>query len=556
MIASRVGCKRLTCQAARLVLVACILLTISVAAHAQHRVRSSGAAVRLGDQTLFYLYGSVGSFDVKERARLVTERLQAIANDPSISVDEIQTREVGGASEIHVGETVLVAIVKADTDALGLPPATVAERYVQQIRHTVADYRAARSIPALVRGALYSLVSTLFLLALLRLYGHGYRRLASYLEGMSRTQIWTFRVRQAELIGPEQMQTALLSLLNTARLAVIGVSVYLYLAIVFSSFPWTQGYAATLLRYVVERVQAAGAAFVSKVPDLLTLVLIGVFSSFVIRAIRHVFRGLEDGTFALAGFEREWAVPTFKLVRVLILAAAAVAMFPYIPGSDSPAFRGISVFLGVVVSLGSTGAISNMVAGVILIYMHPFRVGDRVRIADTTGDVIEKSILVTRIRTIKNIEVTIPNALVLAAHIHNFSANARDGGIVLHTTVTIGYDVPWRRVHALLLEAARRTPGILKRPAPYVLQTALQDNYVAYELNAYSDQPNRMATTYSMLHQSIQDTFGEAGVEILSPQYRAIRDGNPLTVPGGSSPDQNEADTGWQARQLESEGDV
>ena len=231
------------------------------------------------------------------------------------------------------------------------------------------------------------------------------------------------------------------------------------------------------------------------------------------------------------GFYPEWADPTYKIVRFLVLAFSAIVIFPYLPGADSPIFQGVSVFLGVLFSLGSTSAIANVVAGVVLTYMRPFKIGDRVKIADTTGDIIEKTLLVTRVRTIKNVDVTIPNAMVLGSHIINFSSSAKDAGLILHTGVTIGYDVPWRKVHDLLIAAARATPGILKQPGPFVLQTGLDDSYVSYELNAYTDQPNIMANTYSELHQSIQDKFNEARVEILSPRYSALRDGNRSTVP-------------------------
>jgi small-conductance mechanosensitive channel len=182
-------------------------------------------------------------------------------------------------------------------------------------------------------------------------------------------------------------------------------------------------------------------------------------------------------------------------------------------------------------SLGSTAAVSNLVAGVVLTYMRPFRVGDRVRIADTTGDVLEKTLLVTRIRTIHNEDITIPNAMVLASHIVNFSSTARELGVILHPSVTIGYDAPWRKVHELLLAAADGTDGITKDPRPFVLQTSLDDSYVSYQLNAYTDRPNAIHLTYARLHENIQDAFNAAGVEIMSPHYAALRDGNRVTIP-------------------------
>ena len=219
-------------------------------------------------------------------------------------------------------------------------------------------------------------------------------------------------------------------------------------------------------------------------------------------------------------------------MRFLILAFVAVVIFPYLPGSESPAFRGISIFLGVLFSLGSTSAVANIVAGTILTYTRAFRVGDRIQIADTTGDVVEKTLLATRVQTIKNELITVPNAMVLGSHITNFSAASAGGReLILHTTVTIGYDAPWRTIHELLIAAALRTEGILKEPAPFVLQTALDDFYVHYEINGFTGQPAQMAVTYAQLRQNIQDSFNEAGVEIMSPHFSSLRDGNRKAIP-------------------------
>ena len=212
-------------------------------------------------------------------------------------------------------------------------------------------------------------------------------------------------------------------------------------------------------------------------------------------------------------------------------------MFPYLPGSSSPAFRGISIFLGVMLSPGSPSAAANLIAGTILTYTRAFRLGDRVRIADTVCDVVERNLLATRVQTIKNELVTVPNAMVLGSHITNFSSAAAGGyALILHTTVTIGYDAPWRTVHELLICAALGTSGILPDPAPFVLQTALDDFYVHYEINGYTHEPTRMAAIYAELHQRIQDCFNDAGVEIMSPHYSSLRDGNHIAIPDSYLP--------------------
>jgi small-conductance mechanosensitive channel len=288
----------------------------------------------------------------------------------------------------------------------------------------------------------------------------------------------------------------------------------------------------TLFRlYSLTPLAAVANGALGYVPNLFYIAVIVLVARYVLTLVHAFFRAIENGALAFAGFYREWAEPTYKIARVLVLAFTSVVVFPYLPSAHTDAFKGVSIFLGVIFSLGSSSAISNLVAGVVLTYTREFRIGDRVQIAETTGDITEKTLLVTRIRTIKNEEVTIPNGAVLASRVINYTTLAADQGLVLHTSVTIGYDAPWARVHELLLTAARRTEHILEEPRPFVLQTSLDDFYVTYQLNASTRRPAVMAATYSQLHANIQDTFNEAGVEIMSPHYRSLRDGNALAVP-------------------------
>jgi len=213
-----------------------------------------------------------------------------------------------------------------------------------------------------------------------------------------------------------------------------------------------------------------------------------------------------------------------------------IVIFPYLPGSESPVFQGVSVFLGIIFSLGSSSVISNMVAGLVMTYMRPFQIGDRIKIGDIIGYVIEKTPFVTRIKTPKQEYITVPNSNILSGNVVNYSTSKENDGIILHTTVTIGYDVPWRQVHEELIKAAIKTRDINSEPKPFVLQTSLDDFYVSYQLNAFSDDPNEQPRIYSELHQNIQDGFNESGIEILSPHYRAARDGNMVTIPASYLP--------------------
>jgi small-conductance mechanosensitive channel len=315
------------------------------------------------------------------------------------------------------------------------------------------------------------------------------------------------------------------------RRAVKAILVLLFLNVIFVFFEWSREIAVSLITSAVGAVENVLLAFVDYLPNLLLIIVAVLIARFVVHLLKVVFDGISARRINIPGFYPEWSRTSYNLVRILVIALTVIIVFPYLPGSSSPAFQGVSIFLGVLLSLGSTSAVANVVAGIVITYTRAFKIGDRVKISNTEGDVIERSAFVTRIRTPKNVEVSIPNASVLSNHIINFSSQAKQAGLTLHTSVTIGYDVPWARVHELLMQAADRTERIEKEPAPYVLQTALSDFYVEYELNATTREPGLKQRTYSDLHANILNAFAEAGIEILSPHYEARRDGSAPTLP-------------------------
>ena len=326
----------------------------------------------------------------------------------------------------------------------------------------------------------------------------------------------------------------------TARIVRIAISAFfliIYLPFVFSLMPGTEEYASKALEYVMKPVHFIIEGILDFIPGLFFMIVIFFATKYLLRFLKYLTGELEKEAVRLDGFHADWARPTFNLVRVVIITFAVVICWPYIPGSQSDGFKGISIFFGVLFSLGSTAAISNIVAGVIITYMRPFKVGDRVEIGQTIGDVSERSLLVTRLRTIKNLDVTIPNSTILGNHIINFSKNAAEEvGIILHTSVTIGYDVPSGDVIKALVKGAKNTELILEKPEPFVLVKSLDDFYINYEINCNTRYPEKSALIYSYLHESIKNELHNAGIEILSPHYNAVRDGNILTVPPENMP--------------------
>jgi small-conductance mechanosensitive channel len=492
-----------------------------------------GAPVVYRGEELWRVRASLGPFSAEDRARTVARRLDELVNDVSVKPEDITLEHTATASRVILRGRAIGVVTDEDAAGSGLRRHEMAELILADVRRVIIETRADFSGNAIVRSLLVALLATLALAGLWVVVTRGFRRVLRAVE-----QVAAQPPRQAgsderlPLVARRQFAALTAPLLRLARLVVLGSLVLLWLEVVLAALPWTRPSARRLMDYVEEPITFVAHGLIESLPNFFYLAVIALVTRFALRLVRFLFREVERGALRLANFPAEWALPTYRLVRVLLVALAVVAAYPYIPGSSSPAFQGISVFLGLLISLSSSAAIGNIVSGTVLTYTGGFRLDDRVKIGDTVGDIIETSMLVTKIRTIKNVVVSIPNAVVLSSPMVNYSALARQDGLILHTGVTIGYDAPWRQVHDLLIAAARRTRSIVEAPAPFVLQTALNDFYVAYEINAYTHEPQRMVQIYSDLHANIQDAFNEAGVEIMSPHFGALRDGNRIAIPG------------------------
>jgi small-conductance mechanosensitive channel len=321
-----------------------------------------------------------------------------------------------------------------------------------------------------------------------------------------------------------------MSVLNVAWVVGVLAMVFIYLRYVLGLFPWTRGIGNSLAAIMIDPLRTMAAGVIGSVPNLAFLLVLVLVTRYVMKMIRLFFHSVATGTVTLRDFDADWAWPTYRLLRLFIIALALVVAYPYIPGSQSDAFKGVSLFIGVVFSLGSSSLIGNVIAGYSMTYRRAFKIGDRVKIGDYVGEVDRMRLLVTHLRTPKNEDVVVPNSVILGGEVVNYSAMARDRGLILHTTVGIGYETPWRQVEALLLEAAARTPGLLREPRPFVLQKLLGDFCVTYEINVYTDTPNVMMALYTDLHRHILDIFNEYGVQIMTPAYEGDPE-QPKVVP-------------------------
>ncbi|MDJ0692917.1 mechanosensitive ion channel family protein [Mastigocoleus sp. MO_188.B34] len=490
--------------------------------------------VILGGEKIFDIRAGVGAFTAEERARAVTNRLTTIAEDPTIKVNTFAIDEKSQTTNLTVGNRVLLTVTDADARAVDQTRQALAKSYLAKIQTQVVQYRQERSPEFIRQGIINTAIATVVFLATLVLFAFLFPKLYTQVNTLGSTRIPALRIQNFDLLPATRISSLLISILKFLRWILTLGALAVYVPLVLSFFPWTKQFGRQVFRYFLKAGITSWEEFLKYLPNIFALGIVIFATFYLIKLVGHFFTAIEHGNLTIQGFYREWARPTYKLSVFLMIILAAVVAFPYLPGFGSPAFQGVSLFLGVLFSLGSTAVVANIVAGIILIYTRAFQIGDRVKISDAVGDVAEKTLLVTRIRTIKNVVITLPNSTVLTSQIVNYSAAQFDPEhppLVLHTNITLGYDVPWRKVHEVLIDAAKATQDILTEPEPFVLQKSLDDFYVSYELNAYTKHPGIMARIYSELHQNIQDKCNESGIEILSPHYSAIRDGNQITIP-------------------------
>ncbi|MFQ4140393.1 mechanosensitive ion channel family protein [Nodosilinea sp. PGN35] len=498
-----------------------------------------GYPVTLDGEPLFYVKQGVdGVTTAEERAGIITQRLGAIAADPTLNPDEIRAQSSDSQSVVLAGDTVLFTVRQEDVAAYGMSHPELAADAVERIQQGVIGYRDRRSLRRIVTSLGMTVLSTVAVFLVLRGILFGSSRLLTYISQRREADTLTLQIQAVRVLGSGATSYLLGGLVRLLRPVLILLALYLYVPFVLSQFPATAAFGDSLLQDIAFRLSLLAQGFVAYLPELAMLGVIALVTYYVIEFARQVIveLGRHD---VYPWFYPEWVQPTNRLAMLLIVAIAMVIAGPYLPGFGSPAFQGISLFLGALLTLGSSSAVANALSGIILIYTRAFQLKDFIRINDVVGEVADKSLFVTRVLTPKQETVTIPNASVLNSNVINYSAICRESGghLLLYTTVTLGYDLPWRRVHEVLIEAARATADIAIAPAPFVLQTALNDFNVSYELNAYTASPAKMPDIYSRLHQNIQDYCNAADIEILSPTFSALRDGNHSTIPADYLPD-------------------
>ena len=490
-----------------------------------------GVPVVVEGDTLFYLYTKRGGYTPLQRAEMIDAAIMQLGKRFTLHPDSVYIESSDIVTDLMYGNKVIASF----TDQDGLWEGRSREQLATDKRKIVVqklkELKEEHSLWQLGKRILYFVLVLAGQYLLFWLTGWLFRKLKVRIQKLKDTRLKPISIQNYELLDTQRQVNLLIFLSNLLRYVIMLLQLLITVPLLFAIFPQTKGLTYQIFSYIWNPIKNILVGIVDYIPNLFAILIICFAVKYLVRLVHYLSREVEAGRLKFGGFYPDWAMPTYHIIRFLLYAFMIAMIYPYLPGAKNGVFQGISVFVGLIISLGSSTVIGNVIAGLVITYMRPFKLGDRIQLNDTTGNVIEKTPLVTRIKTPKNEVVTIPNSFIMSSHTVNYSASAREYGLIIHSEVTIGYDVPWRQVHQLLIEAALNTPGVIDDPRPFVLETSLSDWYPVYQINAYIREADKLAQIYSDLHQNIQDRFNEAGVEIMSPHYMAMRDGNESTIP-------------------------
>lgn len=492
---------------------------------------TKGIPVVADGDTLFYLFTKRGGYTPQQRAQMTGAAVEELGKRFNLRPDSVSIDHSDIVSDLMYGNKVLLSLTDQDALWEGVSRDSLAKERRENVISKLHEMKAEHSIWRMAKRILYFVLVIVGQYFLFRLTNWLFRRLKARILRLKDTKIKPVSIQGYELLDTQKQANLLVFLASVGRYILMALQLLFTVPLIFIIFPQTEGLAYRLLGYIWNPIRGIFVSIVDYIPKLFTIIVIWYAVKYLVRLVLYLAREVEAGRLKFNGFYPDWAMPTFHIIRFLLYAFMIAMIYPYLPGASSGVFQGISVFVGLIVSLGSSTVIGNIIAGLVITYMRPFKMGDRIKLNDTIGNIIEKTPLVTRIRTPKNEVVTVPNSFIMSSHTVNYSTSAREYGLIIHTEVSIGYDIPWRRVNPLLIEAALNTPGVVDDPRPFVLETSLSDWYPVYQINAYIKDANRMSQIYSDLYQNIQDKFNEAGIEIMSPHYMAVRDGNESTTP-------------------------
>ncbi|MDR0798584.1 MAG: mechanosensitive ion channel family protein [Dysgonamonadaceae bacterium] len=489
----------------------------------------AGAPVVVGSDTLFYFYTNRGGLSAKARTLNTQSIIYSLGKEFDLQPDSVYVFAGEFTTDIMYGDKVIASLTTTD----GLWMDTSRDQLAQQDRNEIVKalkiLAKEHSFSKLMQRILIFLLVLIAQIVLIRLTNFGYRKLKTAIDNVKMKFLKPIYVRKYKLLSIDRLEKLVFSLCNILRWIIIILQLIISIPIVFSIFPETKAIAEKIFSYIYNPAYKIGTSIVNYIPNIFTILIIYLIIRYIVKGIRYLAGEIEQQHLKIPGFYPDWAKPTYTLIRFLLYAFMIALIYPYLPGAESRIFQGISVFVGLIVSFGSSSAIGNIVSGLIITYMRPFQTGDRIQINSTVGNVVERTPIVTRILTIKNELITIPNNTIMKEQITNLSESARSQNLIGYLDITCGYETPWRQVHQLLLDAAEATGKVKKDPHPFVLELAFNDFDIQYQINVYITNADQLPATLSDLRQNIQDKFGAAGISIMSPHYY-------FTTPAQSQP--------------------
>jgi len=487
------------------------------------RNKMRGRPIVFEKDTLYYLYTSYGPYDIDTRVKYVEEKLKELYNDPYFVADSIKIKPAGDYLSVMYNDKTITGVSIVDALWENSSQTELAQRYANIIKNTIVKYKEQNSL----KSVLIRLAELLLVLFITFILVWAINRLFDFLKKITLNSehrfLTSIRIRNYDFIKKPGIVKALVKILAILRIVFLLFLLITIIPLIFDIFSSTQYLSKIIVQWISEPIKNVGIAIIGYLPHLFYIVIIAVITRYVLKILRFFALEIERGILKIKGFHPEWAHTTYVLARMMLWILALVIMFPHLPGSDSDAFKGISIFLGVLISLGSSSAISNAIAGIVISYMRPFQVGDWIKSGEIIGAVIEKNALVTRLKTINNEDITIPNSAILSGATMNFTSIGKEIGLALNVQVKVRYDYSDNLVEELLIEAALKTNGISPKPHPYIFQISLSELNAVYELNAYTFHPENMYFIKSDLTKNIQSTFRQANIEIFSTQYVEIR---------------------------------
>lgn len=468
---------------------------------------------------LFYVYSDLGPFSAQQRAEIAQQNILTISDKSIFSADSLTIERKPNYSNILYSGKVITNVSEEDALWGNITRDSMTMNYARLIKEGIINNRERSTIDNVIhRWMLTAGIIVAFLVCCYLL-----RRLLKWIVKrlLSRRKIREegLRIRRYQFMTPGKFRLLAVRLLELGHTILLLLLTYLTLSLIFSIFPATTDWAERLLNWVWTPLKDIGLAFYHYLPNLLRIMIVLLVGRSVARILRYFSIEIRRGNLHLKGFHQEWAAPTYQLIRLCLFSLTIIIIFPMLPGSDSNAFKGISVFFGILISLGSSSAISNTIAGIIITYMQPFKEGDWIRVNDVTGEVIRKAGLMTKLRTISNEEVTVPNSMILTNRTTNYSSSAPDRKLMLSVSVNVSFHVSVEIVDQLLMKAAFATSDIAKEPLPFVFKNKIDETYIIYQLNAYTSKPQNMFTILSDLNDNVIKTFKASNVELLSPRY-------------------------------------